>query len=58
MLIIVIAAIDKFQEHVLRKGTQSNESAWEQAKDRKIADAIRHQYKKSTGHEFPVHEKK
>lgn len=43
---------------MLRKGTQSNESAWEQMKDRKIADAIRHQYKKGTGHEFPIHEKK
>lgn len=36
-------AIDKFQEHVLHKGDQSNESAWEQMKDDKIADAIRTQ---------------
>ncbi|KAL1869334.1 hypothetical protein Daus18300_005546 [Diaporthe australafricana] len=38
-----IAAIDNFQEHVLHKGDQSNESAFEQAKDAKIADAIRSQ---------------
>jgi hypothetical protein len=37
------AAIDGFQEHVLRKGDQSNESAFEQAKDAQIAAAIRRQ---------------
>lgn len=36
-------ALDKFQEHVLHQGDQSNESAWEQMKDDKIADAIRTQ---------------
>ncbi|KAG8158031.1 hypothetical protein KVR01_012303 [Diaporthe batatas] len=35
--------IDGFQEHILRKGTQSNESAFEQAKDAQIAAAIRSQ---------------
>jgi len=34
-------AIDFFQEHVLKGGDQSNESALEQAKDNKIADTIR-----------------
>jgi hypothetical protein len=32
--------IDFFQEHVLKQGDQSNESALEQAKDKQIADAI------------------
>ncbi|KAK7698409.1 hypothetical protein SLS64_012530 [Diaporthe eres] len=35
--------IDGFQEHVLRKGDQSHESAFEQAKDAQIAAAIRSQ---------------
>ncbi|KAF9480852.1 hypothetical protein BDN70DRAFT_804514 [Pholiota conissans] len=35
-------AIDLFQEHVLKEGPQNNESAIEQAKDKKIADTIRH----------------
>lgn len=35
-------AIDKFQEYVLKEGDQSNESALEQMKDEKIAEAIRH----------------
>ncbi|KAJ3500832.1 hypothetical protein NLJ89_g9618 [Agrocybe chaxingu] len=34
-------AIDLFQEHVLKEGPQNHESALEQAKDKKIADAIR-----------------
>lgn len=38
-----IIAIDGFQEHILKKGTQSEESAWEQAKDDKIADLLRSQ---------------
>jgi hypothetical protein len=53
--------IDWVQEHVLRKGDQSNESnesAFEQYRDGKIADYIRNQYEKSTGHEFPIKEKK
>ena len=37
-----LVAIDFFQEHVLKQGNQSNESAIEQAKDKQIADAIRH----------------
>ncbi|PGH14277.1 hypothetical protein AJ79_03099 [Helicocarpus griseus UAMH5409] len=41
--------IDFVQEHVLGKGPQNNESAFEQAKDEKIADFIRGQYKSSTG---------
>ncbi|PSS00665.1 hypothetical protein BD289DRAFT_450237 [Coniella lustricola] len=36
-------AIDQFQKHVLHEGTQSNESAWEQMKDKQIANAIRSQ---------------
>ncbi|KAG6364067.1 hypothetical protein INS49_009170 [Diaporthe citri] len=35
--------IDGFQEHVLRKGDQGHESAFEQAKDAQIAAAIRSQ---------------
>lgn len=37
------AAIDEFQEHILHKGAQDDESALEQMKDDKIADAIRAQ---------------
>jgi hypothetical protein len=37
-----LLAIDLFQEHVLKQGDQSNESVIEQAKDKQIADAIRH----------------
>lgn len=37
------SAIDEFQEHVLHKGDQSNESALEQLKDEQIAAAIRSQ---------------
>ena len=37
-----LLAIDFFQEHVLKQGNQSNESALEQAKDSQIAGAIRH----------------
>ena len=50
--------IDWVQEHVLHKGDQSNESAVEQAKDEQISDYIREQYQKTTGHEFPVEDKK
>lgn len=39
----LVAAIDGFQEHILRKGDQSNESAFEQVKDAQIAAAIRSQ---------------
>ncbi|KAF8652798.1 hypothetical protein AX16_004151 [Volvariella volvacea WC 439] len=46
-------AIDLFQEHILKEGPQNNESALEQAKDKIIADTIRDNYKKITGHNFP-----
>ncbi|KAK4450819.1 hypothetical protein QBC34DRAFT_66103 [Podospora aff. communis PSN243] len=49
--------IDWVQENVLKQGAQHNESAAEQAKDKMIADAIRDQYKKHTGNEFPIKEK-
>ncbi|TFK65343.1 hypothetical protein BDN72DRAFT_773479, partial [Pluteus cervinus] len=51
-------AIDFVQEHILRQGPQRNESAFEQAKDEKIAQTIRHEYKKVTGLEFPIKQKK
>ncbi|KAF5349486.1 hypothetical protein D9756_008919 [Leucocoprinus leucothites] len=35
-------AIDFVQEHVLKEGAQSNESAFEQAKDERIAGVLRH----------------
>lgn len=43
MCALRIPAIDGFQEHVLRKGDQSDESALEQLKDEQIASAIRNQ---------------
>ncbi|KAH9476389.1 hypothetical protein JR316_0011964 [Psilocybe cubensis] len=49
-------AIDLVQEHVLKAGDQSNESAIEQAKDAQIASAIRTGYKTVTGKEFPISE--
>ncbi|KAF2454981.1 hypothetical protein BDY21DRAFT_373834 [Lineolata rhizophorae] len=49
--------IDMFQEKVLGQGQQSNESAIEQAKDEKISDFIRDQYKSATGKDFPVKDK-
>lgn len=49
--------IDFVQEHILKQGTQSDESAWEQKKDKMIADAIRSGYKSTTGHEFFLKEK-
>lgn len=39
-------------------GPQKNESALEQAKDEQISDAIRSQYKKLTGHDVPIADKK
>lgn len=45
------------QENVLKQGPQNNESAFEQAKDEKISDAIRDQYKKATGKDFPIADK-
>ncbi|KAK7554562.1 hypothetical protein IWX46DRAFT_218870 [Phyllosticta citricarpa] len=49
--------IDFVQEHIMKQGTQSDESAWEQKKDKMIADAIRGGYKSTTGHEFFLKEK-
>ncbi|KAJ2986346.1 hypothetical protein NUW58_g2799 [Xylaria curta] len=49
--------VDWVQEHVLGQGDQSNESAVEQAKDERISDFIRDQYKKTTGSELPVKDK-
>ncbi|KAL0577679.1 hypothetical protein V5O48_004327 [Marasmius crinis-equi] len=50
--------IDFVQEHVLRQGTQDNESQFERWKDDRIANAIRSQYESATGHEFPHKEEK
>ncbi|KAF8978177.1 hypothetical protein BDQ17DRAFT_1205701, partial [Cyathus striatus] len=50
-------AIDFVQEHVFKQGPQHNESAIEQMKDNQIADAIRDQYQKFTGKEFPIKDK-
>ncbi|KAL1748404.1 hypothetical protein HDZ31DRAFT_23147, partial [Schizophyllum fasciatum] len=50
-------AVDFVQAHVLKQGDQKNESAWEQAKDEQISDAIRATYKSATGHEFFVKDK-
>jgi len=41
--------IDYVQEHVLGQGQQSNETAFEQAKDDKIADFVRSQYQSKSG---------
>lgn len=49
--------VDMFQERILHKGPQNNESAIEQAKDEKISDGIRSAYKSATGKEFPVADK-
>lgn len=49
--------IDLIQQHVLKQGDQSNESAVEQATDEQISDFIRGQYKNATGKEFPVADK-
>ncbi|PPQ93155.1 hypothetical protein CVT25_010778 [Psilocybe cyanescens] len=50
-------AIDLVQEHVLKAGDQSNESAIEQSKDAQVASAIRTGYKTVTGKDFPIAEK-
>ncbi|RXW17491.1 hypothetical protein EST38_g8366 [Candolleomyces aberdarensis] len=41
--------VDFVQEKFMGQGPQNNESAFEQAKDKQIADAIRQGYQKSTG---------
>ncbi len=45
------------QENVFKQGPQDNESAVEQAKDERISDMIRDQYKKRTGKDVPVADK-
>jgi len=50
--------IDLYQEHVLKQGQQSNESAFEQAKDEQISDLIRGGFKTATGRDFPLADKK
>ena len=42
-------AIDLFQEHVLKKGSQNNESLVDHLKDKMIAETIRNQVEKVTG---------
>ncbi|KAK1757208.1 hypothetical protein QBC47DRAFT_459833 [Echria macrotheca] len=49
--------VDWVQEHVFKQGPQNNESALEQAKDERISDTIREQYKKATGKNFPIADK-
>ncbi|KAK0649559.1 hypothetical protein B0T16DRAFT_389589 [Cercophora newfieldiana] len=49
--------VDWAQENVFKQGSQTNESALEQAKDEKISDTIRDQYKKAMGKDFPVADK-
>ncbi|KAF8155429.1 hypothetical protein B0H34DRAFT_713234 [Crassisporium funariophilum] len=46
-------AIDMVQEHVLKQGSQKNESAAEQAKDQKLASGIRKLFKMLTGKNVP-----
>jgi hypothetical protein len=41
----------------LGQGAQDNESAVEQAKDEKISDFIRGQYKSQTGKDIPIQDK-
>ncbi|KAG9105475.1 hypothetical protein FRC07_009257 [Ceratobasidium sp. 392] len=49
--------VDLYQEHVLKQGPQSNESAFEQAKDEQISDMIRSGFKMATGRDVPVKDK-
>ncbi|KAL7271705.1 hypothetical protein RUND412_005520 [Rhizina undulata] len=49
--------IDFVQEHVLKRGPQDNESAFEQAKDECISDYIRGQFKATTSKELPIADK-
>jgi hypothetical protein len=42
-----------FQEHVMKAGSQSDESAIEQAKDQQIKEALKSGYKKATGNDIP-----
>jgi hypothetical protein len=43
--------MDLFEEHALHQGPQNNESAFEQAKDKQIANSIRGQFKNIIGRE-------
>lgn len=54
---VAFKAIDFVQEHILKQGDQSNESAVEQFKDEQISDAIRSAYRSVTGHDVPVKDK-
>ncbi|KZV82278.1 hypothetical protein EXIGLDRAFT_627244 [Exidia glandulosa HHB12029] len=49
--------VDWVQEHVMGQGPQTNESAFEQAKDEQISDAIRRGWKGQTGGDFPIKDK-
>ncbi|KAL5639405.1 hypothetical protein ACGC1H_006795 [Rhizoctonia solani] len=49
--------VDLYQEHVLKQGPQNNESAFEQAKDEQISDAIRAGFRMVTGKEVPLKDK-
>ncbi|KAI9739630.1 MAG: hypothetical protein M1834_006348 [Cirrosporium novae-zelandiae] len=49
--------VDFVQEHFMGQGKQDNESAIEQAKDEKISDFIRGQYKSATGKDIPIADK-
>jgi len=49
--------VDFVQEKFLGQGPQDNESAVEQAKDEKISDFIRKQYKTTTGSDIPIKDK-
>ncbi|TFK32143.1 hypothetical protein BDQ12DRAFT_775027 [Crucibulum laeve] len=50
-------AVDFAQEKLFGAGPQNNESAFEQAKDEQISDAIRRKYKAATGRDFPIADK-
>jgi hypothetical protein len=49
--------VDFVQERFMGQGAQTNESAFEQAKDEQISDAIRRGYKSTTGKDFPIGDK-
>ncbi|KAF2405475.1 hypothetical protein EJ06DRAFT_525990 [Trichodelitschia bisporula] len=49
--------VDFVQEKFFGQGPQDNESAVEQAKDEKISDFIRQQYKKTSGKDIPIKDK-
>ncbi|CAE6522183.1 unnamed protein product [Rhizoctonia solani] len=49
--------VDLYQEHIMKQGPQNNESAFEQAKDEQISDAIRAGFRMVTGKEVPLKDK-